>query len=74
MSENLGERRHGRALATKGAQALRERLAGLVERELSRCRAKLGEDAWRAHGEWVTAHVAASAKEWAVQQARRGDL
>lgn len=53
---------------------VRAHVTQLVERELARCRAKLGATAWATHGEWVTENVVASAKQWLAQQAAEGRL
>lgn len=56
------------------ASALKDRAEQLVRRELTRCEAALGPEAWARHGEWVTAFVVTSAKEWLVASARKGAM
>ncbi|WP_191624837.1 hypothetical protein [Pandoraea apista] len=46
----------------------------MVQRELKRCEAVLGPAGWAQHGEWVTALVVTSAKEWLVTSARKGAM
>lgn len=56
------------------AAALKARAEQLVRRELIRCEAAHGPAAWARHGEWVTAYVVTSAKEWLVASARKGAM
>lgn len=56
------------------AQSLKDRLRKMIEREIDRCKAKLGPDGWNEHGEWVIQDIVASAKLWVSQQAAKGVL
>lgn len=56
------------------AHELKQRVMSMVDAEVKRCRAALGPDAWRDHGDWVVENVAASAREWLILQASGGRL
>lgn len=56
------------------AVTLKARAESMVQRELKRCEAVLGPAGWAQHGEWVTALVVTSAKEWLVASARKGAM
>lgn len=53
---------------------IKARVAASIERELARCRQKMGDDAWRLHGDWVRDYVVTGAKTWLQQQAIKGAL
>ena len=61
-------------LQSKSAQALKTRVAALIDRELDRCRSIHGPDNWAKHGDWVTSYVIVSAEQWLTQAASKGAL
>jgi hypothetical protein len=71
-------RRNARSTASRpeshAALALRQRVNLMIEQEIQRCRARLGEDAWEQHGAWVTANIVEAAKLWLMRRAERGEL
>lgn len=56
------------------AQALKERVARYVDRELARCRVAMGAVAWEEHCAWVEDNVVESAREWLNRAASEGRL
>lgn len=56
------------------AQALKERVARYIDRELARCSAAMGAAAWEEHRAWVEDNVVASAHEWLHRAASEGRL
>jgi hypothetical protein len=53
---------------------LKDRVSQMICREVDRCKAKLGSEGWKQHGEWVTENIVAGAKQWLLQQASKGAL
>ncbi|WP_157658413.1 hypothetical protein [Burkholderia ubonensis] len=53
---------------------LKARANEMIQRELDRCRKKLGPEAWEVHREWVTANVVEAAKQYLAREAAEGRL
>lgn len=46
----------------------------MIEREIARCRAQMGEIKWKEHGEWITSNIVAAAKMWLSRELKEGRL
>ncbi|MDN7950422.1 hypothetical protein [Burkholderia multivorans] len=46
----------------------------MIEREIDRCRKKMGEREWEKHREWVTENIVTAAKAWFIREAKAGRI
>lgn len=56
------------------AQALKERVTQMIQREIARSRDAIGSEAWADLGEWVEDNVVESARIWLHATASEGRL
>jgi hypothetical protein len=56
------------------AQALRERVERMIERELARCERTMTPDEWCRDREWITENVVTAASKWLRDKSSRGEL
>ncbi|MDR5778777.1 hypothetical protein QCE63_04940 [Caballeronia sp. LZ065] len=56
------------------AQAIKDRVNHQIEREIEICRKRMGEAAWKIHGDWVTENIVTAAKIWIRRELQEGRL